>query len=75
MQLGFTTDPKEAVTWIVFSESDTDYGYTKKELEKYKQQAQKNGINMIVVDDADDIVKYINTLIPQHFSLTIFISS
>ena len=51
---------KEAVTWIVFSESDTDYGYTKKELEKYKQQAQKNGINMIVVDDADDIVKYIN---------------
>ena len=62
---------KEAVTWIVFSESDTDYGYTKKELEKYKQQAQKNGINMIVVDDADDIVKYINNNTTVHENLLI----
>ena len=50
----------EKVTWIVFSEDDTRYGYTAKELEKYKQQAQIDGINMIVVDDADDIVNYIN---------------
>ena len=51
---------QENVTWIIYSESDQNYGYTKAELSKYKELAQKEGIKVMVVDDANSIVDYIN---------------
>ena len=51
---------QENVTWIIYSESNQDYGYTKAELSKYKELAKKEGIKVKVVDDANSIVDYIN---------------
>ena len=50
----------EKVTWIIYSEKDTDLGYTEEELSKYKKLAQKEGIGVTVVNNPDKIIDYIN---------------
>lgn len=49
----------EQATWIIYN-GGGKAGHDAKDIAKYTQQAQKLGINVMVVSDADDIVDYVN---------------
>ena len=48
----------EGVTWLIYN--DIAKGFNQKDLNEYKAQAQKAGINVIIVSEVDDIIGYIN---------------
>ncbi|WP_439183391.1 RHS repeat domain-containing protein [Carboxylicivirga taeanensis] len=50
----------EEVTWIIYDDKSKDAGHDSKMLKNYTAKAEKLGINVIVVEDSDDIISYIN---------------
>ena len=46
---------KENITWIV-----TNSGYTEKDIERMKEVAKDNDVNIMFIDDADELYNYIN---------------
>jgi RHS repeat-associated protein len=50
----------EGVTWIIYNGGDKGAAHDPKMLEKYKKLAKKEGITVMVVTDADEIVDYVN---------------
>lgn len=50
----------EKVTWIIYDDRSKEAGHDPKLLASYKAKAEKLGIQVMVVDDSDDIVDYIN---------------
>ena len=51
---------REKATWIIYNQ-EGEGGYSKETIEKYQKLADKSGITMMVVSDADQIVDYVNT--------------
>ena len=52
------TKKGEGTTWLIYN--DKEKGFNQKDLDKYKAEAQKAGINVQVVSEVNDIVDYIN---------------
>ncbi|WP_165372191.1 DUF6443 domain-containing protein [Emticicia agri] len=51
---------EEKVTWLIYNDNSTKYGHDKKMLASYKEQAKKLGIDVQVVNNSEDITKYVN---------------
>ncbi len=55
-----TKRENEQITWLVYTDGSDEYGHDPQMLKEYKAKAEKLGINMIVVNSADEIIDYIN---------------
>jgi hypothetical protein len=57
---GHTQRKGEGVTWIIYNGGEDKAAQDSKMLSKYKKLAANEGITVMVVTDADEIVNYVN---------------
>jgi RHS repeat-associated protein len=56
----YSNKTNEGTTWIIYNDKSKDAGHDPKMLKKYQEKAKKQGITVIVTDNADDIIEYVN---------------
>lgn len=48
-------NPDEKITWAI-----STHGYTEKEIKNFQKTAEKNGVNIVLFDDKDTLITYMN---------------